>query len=280
MREPHRSGVLCPPARACRRIATRIRSATMPLYIIERAFAEQLDLTTDDVRLLEQINADEGVRWVFSFLSADRRHTYCLYEAPFAEAIMAAARRANIPLTLSSRSKHRPSESRAARRPGPQRNLTHSRRKPAAPVMPKSNCDKAPAYQSRPRPHGSRSNATDTPQMGELLPRVEDAYGVRKKLVDYSLKAGHPSGRRRDSHECSRSPPTILSTLPRRCSAGSVRRRCPGFGLRGAHGFHCEVMQVRTSRSRRSSRERPNRLAERHHERPARSRRPRTFECA
>lgn len=69
----------------------------MPLYIIERAFAEQLDLTTDDVRLLEDINADEGIRWVFSFLSADRRHTYCLYEAPFAEAIMAAARRANIP---------------------------------------------------------------------------------------------------------------------------------------------------------------------------------------
>ena len=69
----------------------------MPLYIIERAFAEQLDLTTDDVRLIEDINADEGIRWVFSFLSADRRHTYCLYEAPFAEAIMAAARRANIP---------------------------------------------------------------------------------------------------------------------------------------------------------------------------------------
>jgi Protein of unknown function (DUF4242) len=69
----------------------------MPLYIIERAFAEQLELTEDDVRLIEDINSDEGVRWLFSFLSADRRHTYCLYEAPFAEAIMAAARRANIP---------------------------------------------------------------------------------------------------------------------------------------------------------------------------------------
>jgi hypothetical protein len=69
----------------------------MPLYMIERAFAEQLDLTTDDLRLIEDINADENIRWVFSFLSADRRHTYCLYEAPFAEAIMAAARRANIP---------------------------------------------------------------------------------------------------------------------------------------------------------------------------------------
>ena len=69
----------------------------MPVYIIERTFAEQLDLTSDDVSLLESINADEGVRWLFSFLSADRRRTYCLYEAPTTEAIMAAAKRANIP---------------------------------------------------------------------------------------------------------------------------------------------------------------------------------------
>ncbi len=69
----------------------------MPLYMIERTFAEQLDLTADDVRLIEEINADEGVRWLFSFLSADRRRTYCLYEAPSAEAIVAAARRADVP---------------------------------------------------------------------------------------------------------------------------------------------------------------------------------------
>jgi hypothetical protein len=70
----------------------------MPLYVIERTFAEQLELTTDDVRLIEEINADEGVRWLFSFLSADRRRTYCLYEAPSAAAIMAAAERGNIPV--------------------------------------------------------------------------------------------------------------------------------------------------------------------------------------
>ncbi|HVP76140.1 MAG TPA: DUF4242 domain-containing protein [Gaiellaceae bacterium] len=69
----------------------------MPLYMIERTFAEQLDLTSDDVRLIEEVNADEGVRWLFSFLSADRRRSYCLYEAPTAEAIVAAARRANVP---------------------------------------------------------------------------------------------------------------------------------------------------------------------------------------
>jgi hypothetical protein len=37
------------------------------------------------------------VRWLFSFLSADRRRTYGLYEAPSPDAIMAAARRANLP---------------------------------------------------------------------------------------------------------------------------------------------------------------------------------------
>jgi hypothetical protein len=69
----------------------------MPLYVIERAFAEDLELTGEDVRAIDEINADEGVRWLFSFLSADRRHTYCLYEAPSPDAIRAAAEKANVP---------------------------------------------------------------------------------------------------------------------------------------------------------------------------------------
>jgi hypothetical protein len=69
----------------------------MPLYVIERAFAEELDLSSEDVREIDEINADEGVRWVFSFLSADRRRTYCLYEAPSPEAIRVAADRAGLP---------------------------------------------------------------------------------------------------------------------------------------------------------------------------------------
>ena len=69
----------------------------MPVYMIERTFAEQLDMTSDDVTLLEEINADEGVRWLFSFLSADRHRSYCLYEAPSPDAIIAAAARAGIP---------------------------------------------------------------------------------------------------------------------------------------------------------------------------------------
>jgi len=69
----------------------------MPLYVIERTFADQLDLSDEDVNLIEEVNGDEGVRWLFSFLSADRRRTYCLYEAPSPEAIMAAAQKADVP---------------------------------------------------------------------------------------------------------------------------------------------------------------------------------------
>jgi hypothetical protein len=69
----------------------------MPLYLIERRFAEQLEMTSEDVRLIEEVNADEGVSWLFSFLSADRHRTYCLYEAPSPDAIITAARRAGIP---------------------------------------------------------------------------------------------------------------------------------------------------------------------------------------
>ena len=69
----------------------------MPLYVIERTFADRLELTSDDVRLIDDINADEGVSWLFSFVSADKLRTYCLYEAPSPDAILEAARRAHVP---------------------------------------------------------------------------------------------------------------------------------------------------------------------------------------
>jgi hypothetical protein len=69
----------------------------MQRYIIERNFAEQLGLTKEGVEGINQINGEEGIAWIFSFLSADKKKTYCLYEAPNPEAIRAAARRLNIP---------------------------------------------------------------------------------------------------------------------------------------------------------------------------------------
>ena len=69
----------------------------MPLFLIERNFAEQLEVNRDVVLQTTQVNTDVGIQWLFSFLSADKKKTYCLYEAPNAEAIREAARRLNVP---------------------------------------------------------------------------------------------------------------------------------------------------------------------------------------
>lgn len=69
----------------------------MALFLIERNFADQIELSADDVGTITRINGDAGVQWLYSFLSADKRKSYCLYEAPDAEAIREAARRAGLP---------------------------------------------------------------------------------------------------------------------------------------------------------------------------------------
>lgn len=69
----------------------------MPLYMIERNFAEQLEITKESADNVNAINDEEGVRWLYSFISADKKKTYCLYEAPNPEAILAAARRVGVP---------------------------------------------------------------------------------------------------------------------------------------------------------------------------------------
>jgi hypothetical protein len=69
----------------------------MPLYVIERNFAEQLEVTKESADAVIAINIEEENRWLFSFLSADKKKTYCLYEAPSLEAIRKAAARAGLP---------------------------------------------------------------------------------------------------------------------------------------------------------------------------------------
>lgn len=65
--------------------------------MIERNFAEKLNITEGVAAEIVLVNDDVGVNWLFSFLSADKKKTYCLYEAPSAEAIREAAKRAGVP---------------------------------------------------------------------------------------------------------------------------------------------------------------------------------------
>ena len=69
----------------------------MAVFMIERRYADQLEVTAESAEGINRINDEEGIRWLYSFLSADKRKTYCLYEALNAEAIRIAARRLNIP---------------------------------------------------------------------------------------------------------------------------------------------------------------------------------------
>ncbi len=69
----------------------------MPIFMVERNFAEKIEENRQGADEINLINADAGVRWIVSFLSADKTKTFCLYEAPTAEDIRVAARRAGIP---------------------------------------------------------------------------------------------------------------------------------------------------------------------------------------
>ncbi len=69
----------------------------MPVGMIERRYAEQLEVRPEDLMMIDEVNTAEDVRWLFSFLSSDRRKTYCLYDAPDPDAVRRAAARAGLP---------------------------------------------------------------------------------------------------------------------------------------------------------------------------------------
>jgi hypothetical protein len=65
-----------------------------------RRFADDLETSAEEAEEASQINRiseEEGARWLHSFLPTDKRKTYCLYEAPLADAIRRVAERAGLP---------------------------------------------------------------------------------------------------------------------------------------------------------------------------------------
>lgn len=69
----------------------------MPVFMIERNFADRLEVSPEAAANVKLINDELGVQWLISFLSADKKKTYCLYEAESPEAIRESARRVGIP---------------------------------------------------------------------------------------------------------------------------------------------------------------------------------------
>ena len=70
----------------------------MGLFVIERTFAEQLNLDATAIDSFNEYNANADLRWLFSFLSADKKKSYCLYEAADSDALIKQAEDLGIPL--------------------------------------------------------------------------------------------------------------------------------------------------------------------------------------
>jgi len=74
----------------------------MPRYLIERTSARSVSAYAcspggggDE---LVRNNSREGVTWIQSFITPDRRRSWCLYEAPSPEAIRSVADRNGLPV--------------------------------------------------------------------------------------------------------------------------------------------------------------------------------------
>src|SRR5512147_1895749 len=75
----------------------------MPRYIVERGFPDRLKVPSSDegARAVQEIvarNADFGVTWIHSYVSEDRKKTFCLYDAPSPEAVRRAAAANGLPV--------------------------------------------------------------------------------------------------------------------------------------------------------------------------------------
>ena len=75
----------------------------MPRYLVERSFPDGLAIPLSEagaqaVQGVVAINAEQLVTWVHSYVTADRKHTVCVYDAPTPEAIRQVAERNKLPV--------------------------------------------------------------------------------------------------------------------------------------------------------------------------------------
>ena len=75
----------------------------MPRYLVERTFRGDLGITPDDdgaraCLSVIQNNSDAGVTWLHSYVTEDRRKTFCIYDGPSPEAIRQSAARNGLPI--------------------------------------------------------------------------------------------------------------------------------------------------------------------------------------
>lgn len=75
----------------------------MPRYLVERSFPEGLNIPVDESGAKACLavvgnNLEDGVTWVHSYVSSDKRTTWCIYDGPSPEAVRRSATRNRLPV--------------------------------------------------------------------------------------------------------------------------------------------------------------------------------------
>ena len=75
----------------------------MARYVVERTFPDGLEIPLTDegaaaCLAIVRRNGDFGVTWVHSYVSEDKRRTFCVYDGPNAESIRKASALNGLPV--------------------------------------------------------------------------------------------------------------------------------------------------------------------------------------
>ncbi len=75
----------------------------MPRYLVKRSFRGGLALSVDEpgalaCRDVVRRNAELGVTWLHSYVTEDRETSYCIYDGPSVDAVIAAAAASRLPV--------------------------------------------------------------------------------------------------------------------------------------------------------------------------------------
>jgi hypothetical protein len=75
----------------------------MPRYLVERTFPDTLSIPLNEAgaevcQTVVSTNAQDLVTWVHSYVTPDKKKTFCICDAPSPEAIRKVARKNNLPV--------------------------------------------------------------------------------------------------------------------------------------------------------------------------------------
>lgn len=75
----------------------------MHRYLVERTFPDGLNIPLDQVGkdlclTVVSNNAEDNVTWVHSYVTMDKKKTYCIYDAPSPDAIRKSAKANGLPV--------------------------------------------------------------------------------------------------------------------------------------------------------------------------------------